>query len=40
VDDDGDSFYFTHPEMEDPNEVREVALPKAFLFITFFRHMW
>ena len=36
VDDDGDSFYFTHPEMEDPNEVRDVALPKAFLFITFF----
>lgn len=29
--DDGDSFYFTPPEMEDPNEVREVALHGIFL---------
>jgi hypothetical protein len=28
-DDDGDSFYFTPPEMEDPNEVRKFTPSKA-----------
>ena len=30
---DGDSFYFTPPEIEDPNEVREVPPSEAFSFI-------
>jgi hypothetical protein len=30
---DGDSFYFTPPETEDPNEVRKVSPSKAFSFI-------
>jgi hypothetical protein len=33
--DDGDSFYFTPPEMEDPNEVREVALHSIFLLFIY-----
>jgi hypothetical protein len=36
--DDGDSFYFTPPEIEDPNEVREVT-PVSILLITFFRYI-
>jgi hypothetical protein len=37
-DDDGDSFYFTPPEIEDPNEVREIAPAKlpSFYSSSFF----
>jgi hypothetical protein len=34
--DDGDSFYFTPPEIEDPNEVREIAPSKAITIYLFF----
>jgi len=40
---DGDSFYYTPPELEDPNEVRKLLPPRQFpsIFIhhLFFRHI-
>jgi hypothetical protein len=37
--DDGDSFYFTPPEIEDPNEVREVSASKQFLSVLFIAYI-